>query len=108
MVYFHLPNPVMNRLTCLAFAMSATLACAGAAAQSFPSKPIRIVVPFAAGGPSDITARNISPRMTELLGVSIVVDNRGGANGFIGSEIVAKRPRTAEQVPRASRVDVTR
>jgi len=61
-------------------------------AQDFPSKPIRVVVPFAAGGPSDITARNIAPRMTELLGVSIVVDNRGGANGFIGSEIVAKAP----------------
>ena len=59
-------------------------------AQPFPSKPIRIVVPFAPGGPSDITSRNIAPKMTELLGVPIVVDNRGGANGFIGSEIVAK------------------
>jgi tripartite-type tricarboxylate transporter receptor subunit TctC len=68
------------------------LACTGLHAQNFPSKPIRIVVPFAAGGPSDITSRNIAPRMTELLGVSIVVDNRGGANGFIGSEIVAKAP----------------
>ena len=60
------------------------------AAQTYPNKPIRIVVPFAAGGPSDITARNVAPKMTELLGVSVVVDNRGGANGFIGSEIVAK------------------
>ena len=59
-------------------------------AQQFPSKPIRIVVPFAAGGPSDITARNVAPKMTELLGASVIVDNRGGANGFIGSEIVAK------------------
>ena len=59
-------------------------------AQQFPHKPIRIVVPFAAGGPSDITARNIAPKMTELLGASVIVDNRGGANGFIGSEIVAK------------------
>ncbi len=60
--------------------------------QVFPHKPIRIVVPFAAGGPSDITARNIAPRMTELLGASIIIDNRGGANGMIGSEIVAKAP----------------
>ena len=61
-------------------------------AQTYPSKPIRIVVPFAAGGPSDITARNIAPRMTELLGAPIVVDNRGGASGMIGAEIVARAP----------------
>ena len=60
--------------------------------QAFPSKPIRMVVPFAAGGPSDISARNIAPRMTELLGATIVIDNRGGASGFIGAEIVAKAP----------------
>ena len=60
-------------------------------AQNFPSKAIRIVVPFSAGGPSDITARNVSPKMSEYLGgVPIVVDNRGGANGMIGAEIVAK------------------
>jgi tripartite-type tricarboxylate transporter receptor subunit TctC len=82
----------MHRVTSVAAALIALL-CSGALwAQQFPSKPIRIVVPFAAGGPSDITARNIAPKMTELLGVSIVVDNRGGANGFIGSEIVAKAP----------------
>lgn len=64
----------------------------GLHAQSFPSKPIRMVIPFAAGGPSDISARNISPRLTELLGVPIVIDNRGGASGFIGAEIVTKSP----------------
>jgi tripartite-type tricarboxylate transporter receptor subunit TctC len=51
-----------------------------------------MVIPFAAGGPSDISARNIAPRMTELLGATIVIDNRGGASGFIGAEIVAKAP----------------
>jgi len=65
---------------------------AGAFAQVFPSKPIRIVVPFSAGGPTDITARQIAPRMTELLGQSIVVDNRAGATGIIGAELVAKSP----------------
>ena len=65
---------------------------AGAWAQAFPSKPIRIVVPFSAGGPTDITARYIAPRMTELLGQSIVIDNRAGATGIIGAELVAKSP----------------
>jgi len=61
-------------------------------AQSYPSKPIRIVVPFSAGGPTDITVRNIAPRLTELLGQPIVVDNRAGANGLIGAEVVAHAP----------------
>ena len=65
---------------------------AGAHAQSYPTKPIRIVVPFSAGGPTDITVRNIAPRLTELLGQPIVVDNRAGANGIIGAELVAKAP----------------
>jgi tripartite-type tricarboxylate transporter receptor subunit TctC len=65
---------------------------AGAWAQSFPSKPLRIVVPFSAGGPTDITARFIAPRMTELLGQPIVIDNRAGATGIIGAELVAKSP----------------
>ncbi len=82
----------MNRLTALACALITTTASPTLHAQAFPSKPIRIVVPFAAGGPSDITARNIAPRMTELLGASIIIDNRGGANGMIGAEIVAKAP----------------
>ncbi len=60
--------------------------------QAFPSKPLRIVVPFSAGGPADITTRNIAPRMTELLGQSIIVDNRAGATGIIGADHVAKSP----------------
>lgn len=82
----------MNQFRFLICALTAASVCHGVHAQTFPSKPIRIVVPFAAGGPSDITSRNIAPRMSELLGVSILVDNRGGANGMIGSEIVAKAP----------------
>ncbi|HEY7658002.1 MAG TPA: tripartite tricarboxylate transporter substrate binding protein [Burkholderiales bacterium] len=64
----------------------------GAAAQAFPTKPIRIVVPFSAGGPTDLTVRAMGPRLTELLGKAIVVDNRAGATGIIGAEIVAKAP----------------
>ncbi len=66
------------------------LTVATAQAQNFPSRPIRIVVPFAAGGPADITSRNIAPRLTELLGQSIVVDNRAGGNGTIGAEAMIR------------------
>jgi tripartite-type tricarboxylate transporter receptor subunit TctC len=76
----------------VAFAALASLDGTGALAQAYPSKPIRIVVPFAAGGPADITARTIAPRLTELLGPPIVVDNRGGANGVIGAENAIKSP----------------
>jgi tripartite-type tricarboxylate transporter receptor subunit TctC len=65
---------------------------AGVSAQAFPTKPIRIVVPFSAGGPTDLTVRAMGPRLTELLGKAIVVDNRAGATGIIGAEIVAKAP----------------
>jgi tripartite-type tricarboxylate transporter receptor subunit TctC len=78
--------------THLTLAVAAFLAATSAQSQTYPSKPIRIVVPFAAGGPSDITARTISPRLTELLGPPIIVDNRGGANGVIGAEAAIKSP----------------
>jgi tripartite-type tricarboxylate transporter receptor subunit TctC len=59
-------------------------------AQWTPKAPVRVVVPFAAGGPTDITARHLSRKLSELLGQSVIVDNRGGANGMIGAELVAK------------------
>jgi tripartite-type tricarboxylate transporter receptor subunit TctC len=77
------------RVACL---LVCVLPAALAVSQSFPVKPLRIVVPFSAGGPTDITARFIAPRMTELLGQSIVIDNRAGATGIIGAELVAKSP----------------
>ena len=66
--------------------------CAAAGAQAFPAKPLRLVVPFSAGGPTDITARLVGPRMTELLGQPVIIDNRAGATGIIGAEMVAKAP----------------
>jgi len=63
-----------------------------APAAEYPTKPIRLVVPFPAGGPVDITARTLAPRLGEVLGQRIVVDNRGGAGGILGSDIVAKSP----------------
>jgi tripartite-type tricarboxylate transporter receptor subunit TctC len=71
------------------FAGALTLACA-AAAQTYPTKPIRVVVPFPAGGTSDILARVIGPKLTEAWGPQIIVDNRPGANGNIGGEMVAR------------------
>lgn len=61
-----------------------------ASAQAWPSKPIRMVVPYAAGGNADITARLVARKMSESLGTPIVIENRGGANGGIGTDLVAK------------------
>src|SRR2546428_4362528 len=59
-------------------------------AESYPSKPIRLIVPYAAGGAADITARVIGQKMAERLGVPVIVDNRGGANGSIGTDAVVR------------------
>jgi tripartite-type tricarboxylate transporter receptor subunit TctC len=61
-------------------------------AQSWPSKPLRIIVPFAPGGPTDIAARLISVKLTESLGQPMIIENRGGAGGNIGTAAVAKSP----------------
>ena len=66
------------------------LAAAGAAAQGYPTKPVRVIVPFPAGGGIDFVARALSPKLTEYTGQSFVVDNRSGASGTIGTEAVAK------------------
>ena len=66
-------------------------AIAGAAgAQTYPNKPIRIIVPYAAGGTSDILARQIGPKMTEAWGQPVIVENKPGANGNVGADFVAK------------------
>ena len=71
---------------------SLSLAAASVLAQGYPSKPIRVVVPFAAGGVVDTTARALVPRMAEGLGQPLVVDNRPGAGGNIAADLVAKSP----------------
>ena len=68
------------------------LLCASVQAQPYPVKPVRLIVPFPAGGPTDVTARIISPKVSEALGQNIIIDNRAGASSIIGSDIVAKAP----------------
>jgi len=64
-------------------------ACAGSA-QDYPSKPIRLVAPFAPGGATDVLARIVGQKITERLGQPVVIENRAGAGGNIGAELVAK------------------
>jgi tripartite-type tricarboxylate transporter receptor subunit TctC len=70
----------------------ALAAATPAAAQSYPVKPVRIIVPYAAGGNTDYTARAVGARLTEILGQQIVVENRPGAGTNIGTELVVKAP----------------
>jgi tripartite-type tricarboxylate transporter receptor subunit TctC len=70
-----------------------TLSISGLAqAQSWPDKPIKLIIPFAAGGTTDIIGRVLAQQMTPILGQNVVVENRGGAGGNIGAEAVAKAP----------------
>jgi len=67
-------------------------ALAQSGATKFPQKPIRIIVPYPAGGPTDLTARTIAPRMTEALGQQLIIDNRSGGSTIIGTELVVRAP----------------
>jgi tripartite-type tricarboxylate transporter receptor subunit TctC len=76
----------------VAFAM-ATLACTGALAQTFPNRPVTLVVPFPPGGGSDTGGRIIAEQLSKRWGQPVIVDNKGGAAGQIGADFVAKAPR---------------
>lgn len=80
----------IRMLTGFALLVLSLPALAQAGAESYPSRPIRLVVPYAPGGVSDITGRIVAQKLTELLGQSVVVENRAGAGGMLGTASVAK------------------
>ena len=79
---------ILKRILC-GIALAGASICA-AQAQTYPSKPIRLIVPFGAGGIADITARSVAQKMSETLGQQVIIDNRPSAGGIVASEAVAK------------------
>lgn len=86
-----MPQQTCNKNCLRACALSFALAAA-AQAQTFPAKPLRILVPFSPGGSSDIQARIIGQKLTEAWGQTVIIDNRGGAGGIVAAEIAAHAP----------------
>ena len=81
---------MVRKIVILCAGMLLTLAATAAQAQAYPARPIRFVVPYAPGGPLDLIARAIGQKLTEATGQPVVVDNKPGAGGNIGADIVAK------------------
>jgi len=81
-------SPAMLHFCLLLFAFCLELAAAPAAGQAFPSRSVRIIVPFPAGGSGDFIARTVAQPASRALGQNIIVDNRPGGTGLIGAELV--------------------
>lgn len=75
-----------------AIILAAGLVTDASAAETYPTKPIRMVVPFPPGGGTDLVTRAVTPKLSQSVGQSFVIDNRGGANSNIGTDTVAKAP----------------
>jgi len=76
----------------IAASLALALAASAAHAQAWPNKPIKMIVPFPAGGPTDVLTRSLSDKLSTALGQPVVVDNKPGAGGTIGSDLAAKSP----------------
>src|SRR5262245_23181022 len=77
---------IAGALLCIGLALAAP----PLAAETYPERPIRLIIPFAAGGPNDVIARPLADHMAQALGQPVVIDNRPGANGILGTAVVAK------------------
>src|SRR3954463_12625073 len=99
-------HPMLAKRSLL-FALAAALPCLHdpAAAQSWPTRPVTMVVPFAAGGGTDVLGRIIGQRLSEVLGQQVIIENVGGAGGMVGSARVAKAPPDGYQFVLGSRAD---
>ncbi len=92
----------LHALGCAILALVSAVWTAPAAAQAFPSKPIAMVVPYAPGGGHDSMARMVAEQLAARLGQSVIVENRAGANGRIGAEVVSRAAPTG--TPSSSRL----
>src|SRR4030088_1266257 len=84
------PLGALRRVALAVVALSLPLAAAAQSADTYPTRPVKILVPYAPGGATDIIARHISPKLQEVLGQPFIVDNRAGASGNIALEAAAK------------------
>ncbi len=80
----------MRKMAFSLFPLLFSLGIAGADAQGYPSKPVRIISPFAPGGGNDVLCRILSPRLSEHLKQPVIIENRAGANGIVGTEVAAR------------------
>src|SRR5665647_23595 len=81
---------IWNKFLCSAAVLGLAAVFSPAQAQTYPSRPITLVIPFAPGGSTSIVGRGVADKMSELLGEKVVVDNRPGAGGTVGTKAVAK------------------
>jgi tripartite-type tricarboxylate transporter receptor subunit TctC len=86
------PNRRIAALAMLALACGLAQGQGTPSARDFPNKPVKVVVPSPAGGPPDLILRALIPKMTQLLGQPIIIENRAGAGGLVGTAYVAKQP----------------
>jgi tripartite-type tricarboxylate transporter receptor subunit TctC len=82
----------VQRFTCAALSLVAFASAPGASAQAYPTRPIRLILPFPPGGPTDIAGRAIAQKLSEQMHQAVITDNRPGATSNIGLELAAKSP----------------